>query len=186
MQLLKEVKDEQSLILTMNTYEKYLLTGSLESLKVYDIIDFNLVKVVALPGRMVYSIVVYSNYIFVALDSSIYILDSTNYSIISKLHGGHCEQITGLCIAQSNLGDKLFSASRDKTLIVWSLETLDCSQILQRHEGFINSLTSIRNMVNKFILTQLEQVFFKFILQNFKFCGCLIMTAYQKLNRVRS
>ena len=140
----------------MNTNEIYFLTGSLESLKIYDIQDFNLLKVVPLPGRMVYSIVVYSNYIFVAIDSSIYILDSANYSIISKLHGGHSQQITGLCIAQSNLGDKLFSASRDKTLIVWSLETLVCSQILQRHEGYINSLTSIRNTVKMLILNLLK------------------------------
>lgn len=60
---------------------------------------------------------------------------------------GHCEQITDLVIAKSNLGDKLFSASRDKTLRVWSLEHLYCFQILQRHEGYINSLTSIRNTV---------------------------------------
>jgi len=117
LQLLKEVIDEKSLICTMSTLDSYLLTGSLESLKIYDTHDFKLLKTIGLPGRMVYSMVIYSNYIFVAIDNSIYILDSTNYSIISKLHGGHCEQITGLCIAKSNLGDKLFSASRDKTLI---------------------------------------------------------------------
>ena len=103
-------------------------------------------QTVSVPGRMVYSIVVYSNYIFIANDKSIYVLDSKNYQLISKLHG-HCEQITGLCIAKSNLGDKLFSASRDRTLMVWSLEYLVCSQILQRHDGYINSLTSIRNTV---------------------------------------
>ena len=117
LQSLKEIKDEKSLICALNTFDSQLVSGSLESLKIYETQHFNLVKTVGLPGRMVYAIVVYSNYILIANDNSIYILDSKSYQIISKLHGGHCAQITGLCIAKSNLGDKLFSASRDRTLM---------------------------------------------------------------------
>ena len=60
---------------------------------------------------------------------------------------GHRGQIIDLVVAQSNLGDKLFSASKDRTLRVWSLEFLICSQVLYRHEGYVTSLTSIQNRV---------------------------------------
>ena len=52
-----------------------------------------------------------------------------------------------MVVAKSNFGDKLFSAAKDTTLRVWSLEYLICSQTLQRHQMFINTLTSIRNTV---------------------------------------
>ena len=50
LKLLKEIKDEKSLIWSMNTFDTYLVSGSLESLKIYDTIDFNLVRRVTLPG----------------------------------------------------------------------------------------------------------------------------------------
>ncbi len=115
-------------------------------MKIWDLANLNLVYKVALPGRMVYSIVLYSGNLFIANDNTIYVLDTKNYQIISTLNG-HRGQIIDLVVAQSNLGDKLFSASKDRTLRVWSLEFLICSQILHRHEGYVTSLTSIQNRV---------------------------------------
>ena len=73
MEFLQEIKDEKALICALNIVDKCLISGSFQSLKIYNIHDFSLVKTVPVPGRMVYSIVPYSNYIFIANDNSIYV-----------------------------------------------------------------------------------------------------------------
>ena len=97
-----------------------IYTGSLKSIKIWDTHSFNLVNKIPLPGQVVYTILFYQKSIFVANDDAIYVLDAKSYHILSTLNG-HRAEVIDLVIAQSCFGDKLFSASKDKTIRVWNL-----------------------------------------------------------------
>ena len=62
------------MVYAIKSFNNILYSGSLKALKVWDLTDFNLVYKVALPGRMVYSIALYSRNLLIANDNTIYVI----------------------------------------------------------------------------------------------------------------
>ena len=72
--LLKELKEEKgTTVYAIKTMNNLLCSGSFKALKIWDLTNYNLVYKVALPGRTVWSIALYSRNIFVANDNTIYV-----------------------------------------------------------------------------------------------------------------
>ncbi|KAJ8246081.1 hypothetical protein GJAV_G00263450 [Gymnothorax javanicus] len=122
LKLKKELTGLNHWVRALVASQNHLYSGSYQTIKIWDIRSLECVHVLQTSGGSVYSIAV------------------TNHHIVC----GTYENLIHVWDIESKEQTKVFSASYDRSLRVWSMDNMICTQTLLRHQGSVTALAVSR------------------------------------------
>jgi len=124
-----------------------LFAGSTKLLTIWNIENFKITRQVNIPG-IIFSLCVIKDYVLCGTDEKLIHVwrNDQNMDVLCRLRG-HTGTIQALTALSTGESTKVFSASQDRSLRVWSMENMLCTQILDRHQGNVTSLAVSRGHV---------------------------------------
>ncbi|XP_014663646.1 PREDICTED: E3 ubiquitin-protein ligase TRAF7-like [Priapulus caudatus] len=127
--------------------QKHLYCGSYQTITIWDLDKLECVHILETSGGSVYSIAITNQYILCGTyENCIHVWNLESYEQISKLTG-HTGTVYALTVLNTQAGTKVFSASYDRSLRIWSLDNMLCTQTMLRHKGSVTCLAVSRGMV---------------------------------------
>lgn len=133
----------RALVATQNL----LYSGSYQTIKIWDLENLECVRELETSGGSVYSIALTNHHILCGTyENIIHVWDISTQQQVTQLRG-HSGTVYALAACNTAAGTKVFSASYDRSLRVWSMDNMICSQTLVRHQGSVASLAVSRGRV---------------------------------------
>jgi E3 ubiquitin-protein ligase TRAF7 len=118
----------------------YLYSGSYQAVKIWELKSLECIRVLDCLGGSVYSLLVTTNFVVCGTyENKINVWNIETLESVGELTG-HFGIVYALHAVETPGQTKLFSASYDKTLRVWNMEHMTCSQTLIRHESSVTCL----------------------------------------------
>ena len=127
--------------------QDYLFSGSYQTVKIWNLENLECIKNLDISGGSVYSIAITNHYILCGTyENKIHVWESATYDSVRVLEG-HNGTVYALAVMHVGGSSKVFSASYDRSLRVWSLDNMICTQTLARHAGSVACLTVSKGRV---------------------------------------
>jgi len=144
---LRELSDVSNYVRSLHVHSGKLFAGSTKLITIWNIENFKIIRQITIPG-VVYSLCVIKDYVLAGTDEKLIHIwnNDNNMDVVCRLRG-HTGTILGLTALSTGENIKVFSASADRSLRVWSMENMLCTQILDRHQGNVTSLAVSRGRV---------------------------------------
>ncbi|KAL4230818.1 E3 ubiquitin-protein ligase traf7 [Mactra antiquata] len=133
----------RALVATQNL----LYSGSYQTIKIWDLDSLECLRQLETSGGSVYSIAITNHHVLCGTyENVIHVWDIGTQQQVTTLRG-HSGTVYALAACNTGSGTKVFSASYDRSLRVWSMDNMICSQTLVRHQGSVASLAVSRGRV---------------------------------------
>lgn len=144
---LRDLTDVSNYVRSLHVYAGSLFAGSTKLITIWNIETFKIVRQINIPG-VIYSLCVFKDYVLAGTDEKLIHIwnNDSSMDVVCRLRG-HTGTILGLAPLSTGENIKVFSASADRSLRVWSMENMLCTQILDRHQGNVTSLAVSRGRV---------------------------------------
>ncbi|KAK2571765.1 E3 ubiquitin-protein ligase TRAF7 [Acropora cervicornis] len=139
MELMQELTGLNHWVRALVASERHLFSGSYQTIKLWDLDSLECVRVLQTSGGSVYSLAVTKEYV----------VCGTYENQIQKKQGNarHVGTVYGLAVLSAPGQTRLFSASYDRSLRVWNLESFTCVQTLLRHQGSVAALAVTKGRI---------------------------------------
>ncbi|CAK8697866.1 E3 ubiquitin-protein ligase TRAF7-like isoform X2 [Clavelina lepadiformis] len=125
----------------------YIYSGSYQTIKIWDVLTLECMHVLQTSGGSVYSIAVTNHHIVCGTyENCIHVWDLRTHEPVAQLTG-HVGIVYALAVLSTPEQTRVFSASYDRSLRVWSMENMICTQTLLRHQGSVVTLAVSRGRV---------------------------------------
>ena len=147
----------------IKVHEDQLFIAAEGDIKIFSVANYNLINTIKIanPGRAIYnhgqpvvhtffSLTITSNYIISGTNYyMIYVHNRRDFTFINELSGhlGTVNNFAVLQVANDNNRVRLFSASDDKSLRVWNLDNMVCTQSMIRHTSGVTGLAASQGMI---------------------------------------
>eukprot|EP00117_Sycon_ciliatum_P040688 scpid31882/ scgid29858/ E3 ubiquitin-protein ligase TRAF7; RING finger and WD repeat-containing protein 1; RING finger protein 119; TNF receptor-associated factor 7 len=143
--MVRELAGQNHWVRALVATDRYLYAGSYQSIKVWDLETFDTVQMVDVSGGSVYSLQVTNELLICGTyENSIHIWSLSNLEQTQKTTlTGHAGTVYALVVVESGGQQRLFSASYDRTIRVWNLDSMTCMQTLIRHQGSVSCLATM-------------------------------------------
>ncbi|XP_019850390.1 PREDICTED: E3 ubiquitin-protein ligase TRAF7-like [Amphimedon queenslandica] len=142
--MIKELPAQNHWVRSLVVSDVYLYSGSYQAVKIWDLMSLECIRVLECLGGSVYSLLVTANYVACGTyENKINVWNIETLESVGQLTG-HFGIVYALHAIETPGQTKLFSAAYDKTLRVWNMEHLTCSQTLIRHESSVTCLAMAR------------------------------------------
>ncbi|XP_045571926.1 E3 ubiquitin-protein ligase TRAF7 [Salmo salar] len=138
LKLKKELTGLNHWVRALVASQNHLYSGSYQTIKIWDIRSLDCVHVLQTSGGSVYSIAVTNHHIVCGTyENLIHVWDIESKEQVRTLTG-HVGTVYALAVISTPDQTKVFSASYDRSLRVWSMDNMICTQTLLRHQGECN------------------------------------------------
>ncbi|KAK1878139.1 E3 ubiquitin-protein ligase TRAF7 [Dissostichus eleginoides] len=135
LKLKKELTGLNHWVRALVASQNHLYSGSYQTIKIWDIRSLDCVHVLQTSGGSVYSIAVTNHHIVCGTYENL---------IHVRTLTGHVGTVYALAVISTPDQTKVFSASYDRSLRVWSMDNMICTQTLLRHQGSVTALAVSR------------------------------------------
>jgi len=142
------IQDPNHWVRAMTVFQGQLFSGTYNSITAYDLETLLPTKLLAAEGGSVYALTAMQrpsgqSLLFAAsYNHELYCYDLGTDQLIKRLTG-HINSAYSLCVSPKQ--GLLFSGSYDRTIRVWSTETLESVQVIYSHHASIDALVLVEN-----------------------------------------
>lgn len=145
--LKKEITGLNHWVRALVASQNYLYGGSYQTIKIWSLDTLECLRDLETSGGSVYSLAITSHHILCGThENSIHVWELGTFERVSTLVG-HTGTVHALTSLNTPSGTKVFSASYDRSLRVWSMDNMICSQTLVRHQDSVACLAVSRGRV---------------------------------------
>jgi len=144
---LRSLSDVSNYVRSLCVYESDLYAGSNKLISIWNIDTMKIKRQITIPGE-VFTLHIIKGYILAGTDEKLIHVwrNDDSKEIICRLRG-HAGTVHALASLSTGDNIKVFSASADRCLRVWSMENMLCTQALDRHQGSVTALAISRGRV---------------------------------------
>uniref|UniRef100_A0A8C6RPF0 TNF receptor-associated factor 7 n=1 Tax=Nannospalax galili TaxID=1026970 RepID=A0A8C6RPF0_NANGA len=135
LKLKKELTGLNHWVWALVAAQSYLYSGSYQTIKIWDIRTLNCIHVLQTSGGSVYSITVMNHHIVCGTYKNLIHVWNIESKEQARTLMGHVGTVYALAVISTPDQTKVFSASYDQSLRVWSMDNMICTQTLLRHQG---------------------------------------------------
>lgn len=147
MELKKELTGMNHWVRALVATQNYLYSGSYQTIKIWDLDTLEVIHNLETSEGSVYSLAVTNHHILCGTyENVIHVWELVSKELVVTLKG-HTGTVYSMAVLHTTSGTKVFSASYDRSLRVWSMDNMICTQTLLRHQGSVACLAVSRGRI---------------------------------------